>query len=116
MESKQEGIDFMRYGRYMGYGFYGSYILSILVVLIIISVVVFLLFKRKKKYSFEKSMEILKERYVMEEISADEFREKKFVIEGLEETHPAVITLVDRYVKGEVNIEEFFKILEEIKR
>jgi len=100
----------------MGYGFYGSYILSILVVLIIISVVVFLLFKRKKNYSFEKSMEILKERYVMEEISADEFREKKFVIEGLEETHPAVITLVDRYVKGEVNTEEFFKILEEIKR
>ena len=116
MESEQERIDYMRHGRYMGYGFYGSYILFILVILIIVSLVVFLLYKRRKNYSFEKSMEILKERYVREEISDDEFREKKFVIEGLEEIDPAVIALVDRYVKGEVNTAEFFKILEEIKR
>jgi len=116
MESKQERIDYMRHGRYMGYGFYGSYILSILVILIIVSLVVFLLYKRSKNYSFEKSMEILKERYVREEISADEFREKRITIEGLEEIEPVVITLVDRYVKGEINTEELFKILEEIKR
>jgi len=100
----------------MGYGFYGSYILSILVILIIVSLVVFLLYKRRKNYSFEKSLEILKERYVREEINADEFREKRFVIEGLEETDSVVITLVDRYVKDDITTEEFFKILEEIKR
>ena len=55
-------------------------------------------------------MEILKERYVREEISADEFREKRLVIEGVEVTGPAVITLVDRYVKGEINTNEFFII------
>jgi len=106
----------MRYGRYMGYGFYGSYILSILVILIIISIVVYFLYKRRKNYSFEKSMEILKERYVREEISANEFRERKHAIEGLDVTDPVVITLVGRYVKGEINTEELFKILEEIKR
>jgi len=116
MESKQERIDYMRHGRYMGYGFYGSYILSILVILIIVSLIVFLLYKRRKNYSFEKSMEILKERYVREEISADEFREKRFVIEGFDVTDPLVTILVDRYVKGEINTEELFKILEEIKK
>jgi len=100
----------------MGYGFYGSYILSILVILIIVLLVVFLLYKRRKSYSFEKSMEILKERYVREEISADEFREKRFAIEAFDITDPVVITLVDRYLKGKINTEELFKILEEIKR
>ena len=116
MESKQERADYMRHGRYMGYGFYGSYILSILVILIIVSLVVFFLYKRRKNYYFEKSIEILKERYVREEISDDEFREKRFVIEGIEKTDHVVTTLVDRYVKGKINTEELFKILEEIKR
>ena len=58
----------------------------------------------------------MEERYVREEISADEFREKRFAIEGFDVTDPVVITLVDRYVKGEINTEELFKILEEIKR
>lgn len=106
----------MRHGRYMGYGFYGSYILSILVILIIISLVVFLLYKRRKSNHFEKSMEILKGRYVREEISVDEFREKTLAIDGLDVKGPVVITLVDRYVKGEVNTNEFFIMLEEIKR
>lgn len=105
----------MRHGRYMGYGFYGSYILSILVILIIASLIVFLLYKRQKNYSFEKSMEILKERYVREEVNANEFREKRTVIQGLEGLNSAVIILVDRYVKGEINSEEFSVMLEEIK-
>lgn len=105
----------MRHGRYMGYGFYGSYILSILVILIIVSLIVFLLYKRRKNYSFEKSMEILKERCVREEISVDEFREKRAVIQGLEGLDSAVIILVDKYVKGEINSEEFSVMLEEIK-
>lgn len=67
----------MRHGRNMGYGFYGSYILSVLVILIIISLVVFILYKKRKNYYFEKSMEILKESYVREEISSDEFIEKR---------------------------------------
>lgn len=106
----------MRHGRYMGYGFYGSYILSILVALIIISLIVFLLLRQKKNRFFEKSMEILKERYVKEEISADEFKEKKSVIEGLEVSNSAVISLVDRYVKGEINSKDFFITLEQIEK
>lgn len=106
----------MRHGRYMGYGFYGSYILSILVILIIVLLIVFLLYKRQRNYSFEKSIEILKERYVREEISADEFRKRRAVMQGLEGSDSAVITLVDRYVKGKINSEEFFVMLEEIKK
>jgi len=106
----------MRHGRYMGYGFYGSYILSILVVLIIISLVVFLLYNRRKNSTFEKSMEVLKERYVREEISADDFRERRAVIEGVEYSNPSLITLVDKYAKGEVDSKEFSTIMEEIKR
>jgi len=106
----------MMHGRYMGYGFYGSYILSILVILIIISLVIFLLNKKRKNSPFEKSMEILKERYVREEISVDEFREKRSVIEGLEVSDPAVVSLVDRYVKGEINTKDFFIILEQIQK
>jgi uncharacterized membrane protein len=106
----------MRHGRYMGYGFYGSYILSSLVILIIISLMIFLLYKQRKNYSFEKSMEILKERYVREEISANEFRERRSVIEGLEGSDPVLISLVDRYVKGQIDSKDFFAILEQIKR
>ncbi|MFT5875691.1 MAG: putative membrane protein [Clostridium sp.] len=105
----------MRHGSFMGYGFYGSYILSILIILIIISLIAVLLFKRGQNRTFEISMEILKERYVREEISADEYREKRAVIEGVEGTNPALITLVERYVKGEINSEDFFIILEEVK-
>jgi uncharacterized membrane protein len=106
----------MRHGRYMGYGFYGSYILSILVILIIISLIVYLLYKKRKNRSYEKSMEILKERYVREEISVDEFREKRSVIEGLEVSDPVLISLVDRYVKGEIDTEKFFIMFEQIKK
>lgn len=106
----------MRHGRYMGYGFYGSYILSILVILIIISLIVYLLYKKRNNRSYEKNMEILKERYVREEISTDEFREKRSVIEGLGVSDPVLISLVDRYVKGEIDTEKFFMILEQIKK
>ena len=106
----------MRHGSVMGYGFYGSYILSILVILIMISLIVYFLYSKKKKPHFEKDIEILKERYVREEISVDEFREKRSVIEGLEVSDPVVIALVERYVKGELNSKDFFIILEEIKK
>ena len=106
----------MRHGRNMGYGFYGSYILSILVILIIILLIVYLLYKQRKELPFKENMEILKERYVREEISADEFREKRSVIEGLEVSDTAVVSLVDRYVKGEIDSRDFFIILEQIKK
>ena len=106
----------MRHGRGMGYGFYGSYILSILVILIIISLVVYLLYIKKRNSYFEKDIEILKGRYVREEISAYEFREKRSVIEGLEVSDPVVISLVDRYVKGEIDTEKFFMFLDQIEK
>ena len=106
----------MRYRRGMGYGFYGSYILSILVILIMISLIVYFLYSKKKKPHFEKDIEILKERYVREEISDDEFREKKAVIEELEVSDQVVISLVERYVKGEIDTKRFFVILEQIKK
>lgn len=69
-----------------------------------------------KKPYFEKDIEMLKERYISEEINVDEFREKRAVIEGLEVSDSAVISLVARYVKGEVETEKFFIILQQIKK
>jgi uncharacterized membrane protein len=60
-------------------------------------------------------MEILKERYAREEISSNEFREKEAVIEGLEASDPILISLVDRYVRGEIDSKDFFVILNQIK-
>jgi len=103
-------------GRYMEYGFYGSYILSILVIVIIIASIFFLLYIQNENHLFENSMEILKERYVREEISSNEFREKEAVIEGLEVSDPILISLVDRYVRGEIDSKNFFVILNQIEK
>lgn len=106
----------MGHGRYMEYGFYSSYILPVLVIMIIILLVFFLLYRQNKNHLFENSMEILKERYVREEISSNEFREKEAVIEGLEASDPILISLVDRYVRGEIDSRNFFVILEQIEK
>ena len=106
----------MRHGSNMGYGFYGAYILAILIVLIIVLLIVLLIYKRKRNSPFEKIIQLLKERYVRDEISGDEFRKKRAVIEELDVRAPILIPLVDRYVKGEISSEEFFVILEEIKK
>jgi len=106
----------MGHGRYIGYGFYGSYILSSLVILIMILLIFFLLYKQKKNHLFENCMKMLKERYVREEIGADEFREKKAVIEGLEVSDPILISLVERYVRGEIDSKGFFVIMNQIEK
>jgi len=106
----------MRHGNYVGYGFYGSYIFSFLIILIIISAIIFILYKQKKNIIFEKSLELLRDKYVMEEISADEFREKKSIIEDLEASSPEVVFLVNRYIKGEIDLRKFYEFLEQIKR
>jgi len=100
----------------MGYGFYGAYILSVLVILIIILLLFILLYKKKRNSPFEKYIEVLKERYVRDEITGDEFSEKRAVIDELEVTDPVLIPLVERYVKGEIESKEFFIILEAIKK
>ena len=106
----------MRHGRFMGYGFYGSYILFILVILIITSLIIFVLYKQKKNCNFEDSIENLKERFARDEISADEFKEKRSVIDGLHVSNQVLIQLVDRYVKGKITSKEFFSIMKQIEK
>jgi uncharacterized membrane protein len=107
---------FMGPMHYMGYGFYGSYIFPFLIVLIVTLLILFIIFKEKKNSIFENELEMLSERYVREEISFDEFREKKAIIENLENSNPALISLVDRYVKGEINSKKFFEFLAQIEK
>lgn len=107
----------MMHGHYMGYGFYGSYILSVLMIIMIIAAIILFVGKQNKNFNFQQSLELLKERYVRDEITADEFREKKSVIDGINEAPDnTLLILVDRYVRGEIDTAEFNNKKSEIYR
>lgn len=108
----------MRHGHYMmGYGFYGAYILFVFFIIMVIAAVILFKVKQNKKFNFEQSLELLKERYVRDEITADEFREKKAVIDEINEVpNNVLLILVDRYVRGEIDTKEFYSKKSEITR
>jgi uncharacterized membrane protein len=105
----------MRHGYHMGLGFYGSYILIFL--LLIISVLIFLVLKSQSPVSpfVMKLINILKEKYASGILTADEFIERKSIIEDTEYSNSYTPILLERYAKCVINTKEFLNIKNEIE-
>lgn len=98
------------YGYNMGYGFYGLYIL--ILILIIFAILTFSLLRNKKnENSFViKLIDILKEKYAAGTINADEYIERKAIIEETNDSNPYITILLKRYALCEVGTTELFDI------
>ncbi|WP_297418388.1 SHOCT domain-containing protein [Clostridium sp.] len=103
------------YGYNMGYGFWGSDIL--ILILIIFAALVFMLLRNKKTENpfREELIDILKEKYAMGIISADEYIERKSIIENIKYSNLYITILLKRYALCEVSTKEFFSIKNEIE-
>jgi putative membrane protein len=105
----------MRQGYHMGMGGYGSYIL--IFILIIFSIIVFLALKSKPSPNLFviRLIEILKVKYASGIITADEYIERKSIIEDIEYSKPYTPILIERYANCEVDTRVFFVIKNEIE-
>ncbi|ADK16010.1 MULTISPECIES: SHOCT domain-containing protein [Clostridium] len=105
----------MRHGYHMGLGFYGSYILIFL--LLIISVLIFLVLKSKPSLNsfIIRLLDILKEEYASGALTADEFIERKSIIEDIKYSNSYTPILIERYAKCEITTKEFLNIKNEIE-
>ena len=105
----------MRQGYHMGMGFYGSYILMF--ILVIFSIVVFLALKSKPSPNLFviKLIDILKVKYASGIITADEYIERKSIIEDIGYSNPYTPILIERYAKCVISTKEFFDIKDEIE-
>jgi len=105
----------MRQGYHMGMGFYGSYIL--IFILVIFFVVVFLALKSKPSPNLFiiKLIDILKVKYALGIITADEYIERKSIIEDIGYSNPYTPILIERYAQCAIGTREFFEIKNEIE-
>jgi len=105
----------MRHGIGTGFGFYGVYILIFL--LLIFSVFVFVLLKGKQSVNpfAIRLIDILKGKYASDIITADEFIERKSIIEDTKYNNENTSILLERYARCEVNTREFLNIKNEIE-
>ncbi|OOM78612.1 SHOCT domain-containing protein [Clostridium sp. BL-8] len=103
------------YGYNMGYGFWGSYILIFILIIFVILVFTLLRNNRTENPFVIKLIDILKEKYAVGIISADEYIERKAVIEDTKDSNPYIAILLKRYAHCEVDTKEFFCIKNEIE-
>ncbi|MBD7911574.1 SHOCT domain-containing protein [Clostridium cibarium] len=100
----------MRHGYHMGMGFYGHYVLIIF--LIIFSILIYLLLRRKPTPNefTVRLIDILKEKYASGIITADEFIERKSIIEDIKYSNSYIPMLLERYANCKIGTKEFFNI------
>lgn len=109
----------MRHGYHMGfgngYGFYGSDIL--IIILIIFAIFTFVILRNKKTENpfVIKLIDILKEKYALGIINADEYIERKAIIEDTEDSNPYTTILLKRYAQCAIGTKEFLNIKNEIE-
>lgn len=105
----------MRHGYHMGLGYYGSYILVVL--LFIICILAFLLLRSKASANpfVIKLVDILKAKYASGCITADEYIERKSIIEDIKYSNPFTAILIERYARIEISTKEFLDIKDEIE-
>lgn len=99
----------------MGMGLYGSYILIFLLVIFVI--VIFLLLKSKPSPNpfIIRLIDILKVKYASGIITADEYIERKSIIEDIRYSNSYTTILIERYAQCSVTTREFLNIKNEIE-
>ena len=97
-------------GYHMGMGFYGSYIL--IFILIVVSILVFLLLKSRPSLNpfIIKLIDILKVKYASGIITADEYIERKSIIEDIKYSNKFIPILLERYAYCSIDTREFLNI------
>lgn len=115
----------MRHGFAIGYGNYTGWANggTIFLILLVIAVTILIALNRdhsKKKHhpEYNKLMEILKEKYLTNEISAHEYRERSMLIEDefwFDLNNPAMMILKERYAKCDIDSREYVERREELK-
>lgn len=109
----------MRHGYHMGfgngYGFYGSYIL--IIILIIFAIFAFILLRNRKIENpfIIKLIDILKEKYAAGVINADEYIERKSIIEDTKDSNLYITILLKRYAHCSIGTKEFLNVKSEIE-
>lgn len=75
-------------------------------------------FRKKNHPEHNKLLEILEEKYAINEISADEYRERSMLIEDeywLDLDNPSMMILKERYANCEINSREYVVRRDELK-
>jgi uncharacterized membrane protein len=104
------------YGYNIGYGFYGSDILLLILIICIILAFILLRSSRNTENLYlTKLIDILKEKYVLGIINADEYIERKVIIEAIKDSNPYITILLKRYAYCDIDTKEFFNIKNEIE-
>lgn len=105
----------MRHGYHMGMGFYGVYIMIFLFVFFCI--LVFLLIRNKPSPNpfIIRLIDILKEKYASGIITADEYIERKSIIEDTKYSNSYTTILLERYAQCSVNTREFLNLKNQIE-
>jgi putative membrane protein len=107
-------------GHFMGYGDGGATIFWILLAILAIVLIAALvsLFRRKSHPEQARLMSLLKEKYARREISADEYRERKIVLDDeywLDDDYPEMMRLKERYARCEMASREYCEQREELR-
>lgn len=102
-------------GYHMGFGFYGSYFF-IIIILIILALILISNKRTTTVTPFSlKLLNILKEKYAIGTITADEYKIRKSVIEEITFTSAYTPLLLERYANCKIDSKEFFEIKKEIE-
>lgn len=99
----------MRYGHFMGYGYNGMFIMMLLLVLVLVLLILVLrgFVKKPIHQRTEMILEILKHRYVTNEITAEQYMEMKRVIESEHSDQQALFELKESFARGQISIDEY---------
>jgi len=108
------------HGYYTGWANRGTIILLISLVLAVIILTALLNdhFRKKNHPHHNKLLEILQEKYVTNEISADEYSERSTLIGDeywLDSDDPSMMILKERYAKCEIDSSEYVERRKELK-
>ncbi len=108
------------HGYFTGWTNGGTIIILILLVTAVIALIAFTRdhFRKKNHPKHNKILQILEEKYVTNEISADEYRERSMLIDDeywLDSDNPTMMILKERYAKCEIDSREYVERREALK-